>query len=1460
MMKKRMGVNWKLLTLLFTFVLFVGGVGYWLYQQQRVRAAESYRQEASKYIENEEWYAASQAFFRYLSFHPSDADAWFELAGAFDKSATKPAKKKRCVELHLRAIGIVEADESADSQSQAERLISLRKRLAELYLDTGDTELALQTLRSLPDDLADVKRFYALARYQQAINDPSVGPDAAQKLLDVVNLQPERIRLAVITCQALRKFDLPGATKEESNRLASSVMDRMVDSPANEKSSAARLSRYDWLRQQGSEADPDLEKAIKFAKAEADDEDQSVSEMLAVAEAAIGRAAVGSTQEPWLSGAMVLFGRVLEVDPTSENAIRRLGDGHLMMDQPEQAVEVWTEGIEKLSEIDDGARIRMRLADSYLELEDFENVRKQIEGLNAIVDVLLKKSSGPRNRRSLVMFENQVDLLRALLHIAENEPKEAMKLASSTLDSMPAVPTDATENFQRFRLVATLGSAYSALDQWGKAAAAYEQAASLMPGNLGIARRAAQAWRQVGDSGKAVAMMSNVAKEIASEELALIDIAELQYERQAQRARNLRDWSEFEQTLQKAADVGINDWRLEIVSLLRSLIESGADRQSVIFEQVAELGAKNEQAAPLWRRIARIYQRFNKLEECDLALEQFREITPDEWRYFQLKAEILTARDQNEEALVFLEKAIEGAPAEQENNIRSLIANIFRESSAIEKAKGVYQQILEKDPNDITALGMLAELTLTQGDEAATEKAIARLREAEGDEGVFWRFIQANFFLRSGSTASLRKATDLQREIVERSPSWSRGHVLLGAIEERFLRYERAADAYEEAIRLNDRRLLIYQRLLRNLYQSKQFDKAEAYLTQIQDTVPNSNFFTAMTAAVAEQTNNLPAALLQADAAIQGDPSNPIARIWKSQLLLLSDDEEGAEKELREAVKLSKGEDLTAWITLFRFYLVSDPDRAKQLLETLESKELKMPIAERALLIGGGWASLGESQKAEEILRSATEQTPEDVPLQLSFARILGQTNPSEAESLLRRIVKENPGLPIARRSLAIALSRNGTADSWQELQQLLALENTGETGTIEDVRLKAHLLFRRGGRQALSQARILLSEIEEAGSLTPMDQMLIALSMESEGKIGEAEKHWLARAEAPNQTAKSSQLPLIQFYGRQQRFDDAFNQLIRLEASMANAELDEMLLLLRMRLRLFLLSGRESEIEAEVKDYFQQMLRIFPDEKLTISQGIGQILLSSNQFSLAESWLRQAYEADPKMMTGLSVALSHLGRHDEALDLILEGNQISQQPLTIPLLTNLLSVLSIGLPDESAWLRTNEIWNRARADQRLPMQLIVSAALMLQDQEQEAISLLEGLLKQYPDESIIQNNLATLLAQTSDRKEEALTLINKAIEARGEKPFLLDTKSIVLVGLGKADEAVTLLGHLVHAPNPDPRVLFRLAAAQMKAGDNRAALQTFERAKLLGLESTIMSRSDRVTLGELNLLSGNHQ
>lgn len=123
-----------------------------------------------------------------------------------------------------------------------------------------------------------------------------------------------------------------------------------------------------------------------------------------------------------------------------------------------------------------------------------------------------------------------------------------------------------------------------------------------------------------------------------------------------------------------------------------------------------------------------------------------------------------------------------------------------------------------------------------------------------------------------------------------------------------------------------------------------------------------------------------------------------------------------------------------------------------------------------------------------------------------------------------------------------------------------------------------------------------------------------------------------------------------------------------------------------------------------------------------------------------------------------------------------------------------------------------------------------------LQKKYAEAEAFYRQALRLDPNNATALNNLAWLLAQKPENAAESLQLVNRAIEIIGPAPGLLDTRANALLASDQTSAAIKDLEEAnLEAPGA-PR-LFQLARAHLKAKDRSAAAQALTEAKRLGFD-----------------------
>ncbi len=230
-----------------------------------------------------------------------------------------------------------------------------------------------------------------------------------------------------------------------------------------------------------------------------------------------------------------------------------------------------------------------------------------------------------------------------------------------------------------------------------------------------------------------------------------------------------------------------------------------------------------------------------------------------------------------------------------------------------------------------------------------------------------------------------------------------------------------------------------------------------------------------------------------------------------------------------------------------------------------------------------------------------------------------------------------------------------------------------------------------------------------------------------------------------------------------------------------------------------------------------------------------------------AHDFLTEAVQLDPEQIGQLVIWQLNHGRDVEAFER-LDDVWHQLDPDAAAGLS--LAMLSAG-PTHARSARVEQ--KLTAALQKNPGELLVKVCLAdvqsLQERYAEAETLYRQVLHVDPQSLPALNNLAWLLGMQNRETDEALSLIERAIEAAGPAPQLLDTRACILISQGRTRQASADLKQSIEDGGDSPTTLLHLAAAQLDDGDSEAARQTIEQAKAAGLSELLLHPLDRALL-----------
>jgi tetratricopeptide (TPR) repeat protein len=239
------------------------------------------------------------------------------------------------------------------------------------------------------------------------------------------------------------------------------------------------------------------------------------------------------------------------------------------------------------------------------------------------------------------------------------------------------------------------------------------------------------------------------------------------------------------------------------------------------------------------------------------------------------------------------------------------------------------------------------------------------------------------------------------------------------------------------------------------------------------------------------------------------------------------------------------------------------------------------------------------------------------------------------------------------------------------------------------------------------------------------------------------------------------------------------------------------------------------------------------------------------NRLPSAERWYREAVSESPQQYANLVSVLAAQGKMDEAISLCEAAAKTddSAQPAL---------ALAVALVESSGsnadFQRADKLLQNAVKRFGTHQNLLYTVALVdiLRNANQEAVALLRQVVALNGRHVPALNNLALLLADAREHREEAVRLIDEAIRIAGPAAGLLDTKGSILVYCGRSAEAIESLQAATRNPKADPRHHFHLAIAYCDTGRIADAKRHLRIALDRQLQSQVLTSTDRELLMKL--------
>jgi tetratricopeptide (TPR) repeat protein len=979
-----------------------------------------------------------------------------------------------------------------------------------------------------------------------------------------------------------------------------------------------------------------------------------------------------------------------------------------------------------------------------------------------------------------------------------------------------------------------------------------------------------------------------------------------------------RNWTRVERALGalQATPIdkrGASPWRVDFLLADMAAIKAKDSSQSELSQGKPGEILRNSEAAygsdaSYWGEVALAYQHLALPADADRA---YGELVKREEQALNTKivaARLASDRKEYSRAKSILSSAFGSASPSEEARLQGELQRVAQAEGDIEYLVKLLAEQHRRRPNDANILRKQAELALERQDFSALQSLEQELSKKEITVvGLPWALYFRAYRLLADATGDraqkLREAETAAAELERIWPDRPQAFTLKGLIYRQSGRADLAAAAFEQAIRLGDNRIAVYEQLLPLLDQLNRPVDLERYLSRLNQQTPLSQVLTEVASFHQFRRAQKDQAVKIARSAVKLRPEDAGAYLWLGRVLLVTEQFDEAFAAFQKAVELGPTE-VRTWNGLFSYHLRrGDKAQARETLQKLV-ESIKVEPTERAFIEGQGLELLGDVAQAARAYEQAQATAPTNLGVLLRLANLFLKTDPFKAEGYLDAALriekaKKDPQMAVARRMLAVIKMTRGTAADIEKANTLLASPGEDVPVTVDDRRLHALLLARQGSLKSVDRALEMLEEIVSSepssvkGDRLVLSQLLeqrarVADTIEARDSLLQSAEEKLAALAVAEDAPPGHLAAFIAFLNRQKRSEDAATWLGKLESLLKGrgAQPDEIAQLIELRIshgsgnqcepwlqaleksdpqplraasfRARLLTGADvfSQLESLIEPRAAEKLTSAGDavQKAQIYQQAGSIYFAAKHFVKAESWYRLLSEADPQHFPLLVMAIARQGRLDDAVTLCQETAEKDRGPRPAIALAAALTESSGAFTRGS---QADQLFADALKRFGSDIRLLYAIGVLrtIQHRRLEAETAFKDILNLNPNHVASMNNLALVLGEDPKYRKQALKYIERAIEINGLETGLLDTKGALLLYENKPQDAIPLLRAAANGMISDPRHNFHLAVAYRDLGQLDEARDELKQALADDLEAKVLTQRDREFLTDLKRL-----
>ncbi|MEN6451055.1 MAG: tetratricopeptide repeat protein [Thermoguttaceae bacterium] len=1244
-------------------------------------------------------------------------------------------------------------------------------------------------------------------------------------------------------------------------------MEKMV--AANPKAARAHYLRSDYLLRTG-QIEAGAKEALEALQLAPDDREAL---MLAI----MCYAMQGKPDK-----ARELADRAIKLYPTKPETYQTKAKIERSFGKPDSAVSVLRQGLKATrrkpnspgaTSVGEDILLLWTLGDTLLDA-------KQVSEAETVVDSLRKEN----------IPKEYVRYLAARIHLAKQNWRAAR---DGFQEILPAV-IDPSGSMERQRMGRTLarnmylwiGQCYGQLGNPARQIQSYEEALNVDPSYVQARASLIDALMAAGRIDEALEQYRKLGSRSRLPAVAVIEYVRLMLLRNLRLQPSERDWATVDKALDNAEKAlpGSPD-----LVLLRAQSLRARDRDAEAEALLSKARERDPKQPAFLQSLIALAEKRSDWAAAEKLIEDSRRLIGDTPDQRLQQGQYLVRRHGNDAASglrALAENSDKFANADRARLWGGLIS-LAAQAGDAKLANELRQKLAATQPNNLQVRLSLLERAIFAKDMAGAQKALDEMERVGGQE-AYWLYGKAMLcMMRADEEKDPIKQRDLFADALEyvtkareQRKDWERLPLIAAELYLTQGNLDQALANFREAIDLGERSPGAVTRFLQVLLQARLFTEADKYFRQLEREqgarLPLE--VVQMGANASLMLGDVSRALTLARKAIPADCKDASQFVWMSQVLAeaslrakAEQDNAKAERLLAEAEKTArravelKPQSPPTWITLVRLLVALGEEHKAE--AACQEAATKLPAKEIALTQAQMYELMNKPDQAAEKYEAALASDPKNVAFlraAVDFEIRSGKVEAAEGrlETILGgKLASSQDDQTWARQKLSMILITRGRRPDLAKARELMKKNLASGTLSPLDRRLDYMIDLSDPDPAVRGEATRKLEDMRKSQWATPEDRYALV-------QMYLAAKDWAkASGEFRSLVAIAPQEPryLIAYISmllQHGQISDVEMYVDRLEKL-----LPRQFVPIGFRADVLVARGQPEKALALLNDYVTTSDALPKDATIRgrfVAEKLRQLQIKlpggeknplAGQFARrAEELFREYAAKNPGQDLVLAVFLRAQGKLDDALAIVdkVQDNSAQQDIIRVCAAMwaggNKLTPAQVG--------RMDAIVERALAKFDRPAALLSLGAeiRIRQARYADAEALYRESLKKSKSDVVVMNNLAVLLALQNVKLDEALKLMDQAVDTAGRVGAMLDSRASVYIAKKDSKNALKDIRDAL-ADAETPVRLMHLAQALELAGQPKEARVEMDKALKAGLTVEMLQPLEATTFERLRQL-----